>query len=183
MFALDIALEAHELVGNHLPTVKTLQTSVAKGFGAGADLAQLNRKQWLTLAKAVGGKDGKDLPAGAVSVEAYADSLGDGVEPPYPTQVVAHALLADKKPVRRAVGQVLQAKPDGIFNALFSRDLAAFVREADLRGLLTKDMVVAGLLTGEPEYLEPLGAEAPQGWIVTGYPWWAAFDKVSGLTP
>jgi branched-chain amino acid transport system substrate-binding protein len=30
---------------------------------------------------------------------------------------------------------------------------------------------VLGLLTGEPEYLDPLGAEAPDGWIVTGYPW------------
>src|SRR3546814_3528704 len=28
-----------------------------------------------------------------------------------------------------------------------------------------------GLLTGEPEYLDPLGEEAPEGWIVTGYPW------------
>ena len=26
------------------------------------------------------------------------------------------------------------------------------------------------LLTGEPEYLDPLGAETPEGWIVTGYP-------------
>ncbi|MSP66494.1 MAG: ABC transporter substrate-binding protein [Alphaproteobacteria bacterium] len=74
------------------------------------------------------------------------------------------------------VQALAQAKPDGIFNALFSRDLTAFVREADLRGLLTKDLVVAGLLTGEPEYLEPLGAEAPQGWIVTGYPWYAITD-------
>jgi branched-chain amino acid transport system substrate-binding protein len=28
-------------------------------------------------------------------------------------------------------------------------------------------------LTGEPEYLDPLGAEAPEGWTVTGYPWYA----------
>jgi branched-chain amino acid transport system substrate-binding protein len=30
---------------------------------------------------------------------------------------------------------------------------------------------VVSLLTGEPEYLDPLGAEAPEGWLVTGYPW------------
>ncbi|GBD41595.1 hypothetical protein HRbin39_00979 [bacterium HR39] len=30
---------------------------------------------------------------------------------------------------------------------------------------------MVSLLTGEPEYLEPLGAHAPEGWIVTGYPW------------
>ena len=29
------------------------------------------------------------------------------------------------------------------------------------------------LLTGEPEYLDPLKAEAPTGWLVTGYPWYA----------
>ena len=27
------------------------------------------------------------------------------------------------------------------------------------------------VLTGEPEYLDPLGDEAPEGWLVTGYPW------------
>ena len=26
------------------------------------------------------------------------------------------------------------------------------------------------MLTGEPEYLNPLGDETPDGWIVTGYP-------------
>ena len=29
------------------------------------------------------------------------------------------------------------------------------------------------LLTGEPDYLDPLGAEAPVGWTVTGYPWYS----------
>ena len=27
-------------------------------------------------------------------------------------------------------------------------------------------------LTGEPEYLDPLKEETPEGWIVTGYPWY-----------
>src|SRR5690606_6247520 len=27
--------------------------------------------------------------------------------------------------------------------------------------------------TGEPEYLDPLGNETPEGWVVTGYPWYA----------
>jgi branched-chain amino acid transport system substrate-binding protein len=31
---------------------------------------------------------------------------------------------------------------------------------------------VVSLLTGEPEYLEPLKDETPNGWIVTGYPWY-----------
>jgi branched-chain amino acid transport system substrate-binding protein len=31
---------------------------------------------------------------------------------------------------------------------------------------------VVSLLTGEPEYMDPLKDEAPNGWIVTGYPWY-----------
>lgn len=74
------------------------------------------------------------------------------------------------------VQALLRAKPDGIYSALFSRDLTAFVREAELRGLLTEDLTVVGLLTGEPEYLDPMGEEAPKNWIVTGYPWYAIED-------
>jgi branched-chain amino acid transport system substrate-binding protein len=74
------------------------------------------------------------------------------------------------------VQALARAKPDGIYSALFSRDLTAFVREAELRGLLTDDLTVVGLLTGEPEYLDPMGEEAPKNWIVTGYPWYAITD-------
>ncbi len=71
-----------------------------------------------------------------------------------------------------AEAQALEAlKPDGIYNVTFGSDLAKFVREGTLRELF-KDRTVLGLLTGEPEYLDPLGAEAPVGWIVTGYPWY-----------
>jgi branched-chain amino acid transport system substrate-binding protein len=70
-----------------------------------------------------------------------------------------------------AVTQALvDAKPDGIFNALFAADLAKFVREGSTRGLF-KDRAVVSLLSGEPEYLDPLKDEAPTGWVVTGYPW------------
>ena len=68
------------------------------------------------------------------------------------------------------VGALLQAKPDAIFNALFAADLLPFVREGNTRGLF-EGRTVASLLTGEPEYLLPLGEETPEGWIVTGYPW------------
>ncbi len=61
------------------------------------------------------------------------------------------------------------AEPDGIYNVTFGGDLAKFVREGSLRGLF-EDRVVVSLLSGEPEYLEPLGSETPDGWIVTGYP-------------
>jgi branched-chain amino acid transport system substrate-binding protein len=68
------------------------------------------------------------------------------------------------------VGALAQANPEGIFNALFSADLTTFVREGNTRGLFQNRTVVS-LLTGEPEYLLPLGEETPHGWIVTGYPW------------
>jgi len=68
------------------------------------------------------------------------------------------------------VGALGQARPEGIFNALFGADLTAFVREGNTRGLFERRTVVS-LLTGEPEYLIPLGEETPEGWIVTGYPW------------
>jgi branched-chain amino acid transport system substrate-binding protein len=72
-------------------------------------------------------------------------------------------------------GSVVQAladaKPDAIFNVLFGADLSKFVREGNTRGLF-KDREVVSVLTGEPEYLDPLKDEAPDGWIVTGYPWY-----------
>ena len=63
------------------------------------------------------------------------------------------------------------AKPDAIFNVLFGADLSKFVREGNTRGLFQGRAVVS-LLTGEPEYLDPLKDETPDGWIVTGYPWY-----------
>ncbi|MDX1540905.1 MAG: ABC transporter substrate-binding protein, partial [Geminicoccaceae bacterium] len=62
------------------------------------------------------------------------------------------------------------AEPDAIYNATFAGDLVKFVREGTTRGLFEGREVVS-LLTGEPEYIDPLGAEAPEGWLVTGYPW------------
>ena len=70
-----------------------------------------------------------------------------------------------------AVAQAIDdAKPDAIFNVLFGGDLAKFVREGNTRGVF-KNRTVVSLLSGEPEYLDPLKDEAPVGWIVTGYPW------------
>jgi branched-chain amino acid transport system substrate-binding protein len=45
------------------------------------------------------------------------------------------------------------------------------VREGNSRGLF-KDRSVVSFLTGEPEYLDPLKEETPEGWLVTGYPWY-----------
>jgi branched-chain amino acid transport system substrate-binding protein len=75
----------------------------------------------------------------------------------------------DAGPVVQALAD---AKPDAIFSSLFAGDLARFVREGETRGLF-KGREVLDLLGGEPEYLDPLKDEAPQGWYVTGYPWYA----------
>ena len=72
-----------------------------------------------------------------------------------------------------AIAQAIDdAKPDAIFNVLFGPDLAKFVREGNTRDVF-KNRFVASLLSGEPEYLDPLKDEAPVGWLVTGYPWYA----------
>src|SRR5499427_1256332 len=72
-----------------------------------------------------------------------------------------------------AIAQAIDdAKPDAIFNVLFGPDLAKFVREGNTRDIF-KNRFVASLLSGEPEYLDPLKDEAPVGWVVTGYPWYA----------
>ncbi len=68
------------------------------------------------------------------------------------------------------------AKPDAIYNVTFGGDLAKFVREGELRGFF-KDRFIVSLLTGEPEYLDPLKGEAPENWLVTGYPWYAIKTK------
>jgi branched-chain amino acid transport system substrate-binding protein len=72
-------------------------------------------------------------------------------------------------------GPVVQAlaasNPEAILNVTFGADLVKFVREGNTRGLF-KDRSVVSFLTGEPEYLDPLKDETPEGWIVTGYPWY-----------
>jgi branched-chain amino acid transport system substrate-binding protein len=73
----------------------------------------------------------------------------------------------DAGPVVQAL---LDAKPDAIFSSLFAVDLQKFVREGNTRGLF-RDRAVFNLLGGEPEYLDTLKDETPEGWWVTGYPW------------
>jgi branched-chain amino acid transport system substrate-binding protein len=67
------------------------------------------------------------------------------------------------------VEALAEAKPEAIFNVTFGADLTNFVRQGNTRGLFDNRAVVS-LLTGEPEYLAPLGDETPVGWLVTGYP-------------
>src|SRR5438132_1593938 len=69
------------------------------------------------------------------------------------------------------VTAILNQNPDALYVSLFGSDWIAFVREAKKRGLFDKTFVV-GILLGEPEYIDPLGPEAPEGMLVTGYPWY-----------
>ncbi len=70
------------------------------------------------------------------------------------------------------VDALIDTKPEAIFSAEFGGDLVKLVREGTTRGLFAGRAVVSAL-SGEPEYLDPLKDEAPVGWIVTGYPWYA----------
>ena len=75
----------------------------------------------------------------------------------------------DAGPVVQALAA---ANPEAILNVTFGADLVKFVREGNTRGLF-KGRSVVSFLTGEPEYLDPLKDETPEGWLVTGYPWYA----------
>lgn len=69
------------------------------------------------------------------------------------------------------VTAILNQNPDALYVSLFGSDWLAFVREAQKRGVFQKTFVV-GILLGEPEYIDPLKLEAPEGMLVTGYPWY-----------
>jgi branched-chain amino acid transport system substrate-binding protein len=107
---------------------------------------------------------------GTAAVEAFKENLKK-LKPD--VQFVAEQWPALFKIDAGAEVQAIEAaKPDAIYNVTFGTDLQKFVREGTTRGLF-EGRKVYGLLTGEPEYLEPLGDEAPEGWYVTGYPWYA----------
>ena len=91
------------------------------------------------------------------------------------------------------VTALLSQQPEAIYVALFGSDWLAFAREAGKRGLFQRAAWV-GILLGEPEYMDPLKLEAPEGMLVTGYPWYdisapahkafvANFQKRTGQPP
>ncbi len=91
------------------------------------------------------------------------------------------------------VTALLSQQPEAVYVSLFGSDWIAFAREAGKRGLFQKAFFV-GILLGEPEYMDPLKLEAPEGMLVTGYPWYdiqapahkefvARFMKRTGRTP
>lgn len=126
------------------------------------EAAKLPAKRWATIAP--------NYEYGQSAVAVFKKLLSakrpdiEWVSSQWPTQG-----KIDAGPVVEAIAA---AKPDAILNVEFGPDLVKLVREGNTRGLFT-DRAVVSFLTGEPEYLEPLKDEAPKGWIVTGYPWYA----------
>jgi branched-chain amino acid transport system substrate-binding protein len=73
------------------------------------------------------------------------------------------------------INKLVAANPEAVYTSLFGGDWIAFVKQASPFGLFAGDKkrFVVGILLGEPEYIDPLGKDAPEGMLVTGYPWYA----------
>jgi branched-chain amino acid transport system substrate-binding protein len=124
------------------------------------EAAKLNRKRWAIVYPNY--EYGQSATA---SFKKLLSQAQPGVE------FVAEQAPALGKIDSGAVVQALaDAKPDAIFSSLFAADLQKFVRDGNTRGLF-RNTAVFNLLAGEPEYLDPLKDETPEGWWVTGYPW------------
>ena len=125
------------------------------------EAAKLNKKRWAIVYP--------NYEYGQSAVAAFKQLLK--AAQPDVEFVTEQATPLGKVDAGSVVQALADAKPDAIFNVLFAADLARLVREGNTRGLF-KGREVVSLLTGEPEYLDPLKGEAPVGWIVTGYPWY-----------
>jgi len=124
------------------------------------DAAKLPARRWATVAP--------NYEYGQAAVAAFKEKLR--ARRPDVEFVTEQWPAQGKIDAGATVQALAAARPDAIFNVTFGPDLAKFVREGTVRGLFD-DRPVVSLLTGEPEYLVPLKDEAPEGWIVTGYPW------------
>ncbi|MDB5817863.1 MAG: livK, partial [Rhizobacter sp.] len=124
------------------------------------EAAKLHKKRWAIVYP--------NYEYGQAAVAAFKDSLKK-LQPDV-------EFVAEQSPPLGKVdaGPLVQAlsdaRPDAIFNVLYGADLIKFAREGKTRGLFEGREVVS-LLTGEPEYLDPLKEDSPDHWIVTGYPY------------
>lgn len=126
------------------------------------DAVALNKKRWALVYP--------NYEYGQSAVETFKKMMKE--RQPDIEFVTEQATSFNKIDAGSTVQAIADAKPEAIFNVLFSTDLTKFVRAVNTRQLF-KDVEVVSLLTGEPEYLDPLGEDTPKGWIVTGYPWYA----------
>ncbi len=126
------------------------------------EAARLNKKRWAIVYP--------NYEYGQAATATFKQQLA--ALQPGNVEFIEQAVTLGKMEAGPVVQALVDAKPDAIFSSLFGPDLARFVREGQLRGLF-RDRPVLNLLGGEPEYLDPLKDEAPVGWWVTGYPWYA----------
>jgi branched-chain amino acid transport system substrate-binding protein len=126
------------------------------------DIVAAKKKRWALVYP--------NFEYGQSAVEAFKKLLKE--KQPDAEIVTEQAPPLGKVDAGAVVQSIDDAKPDAIFNVLFGPDLAKFVREGNTRGVF-QNRFVASLLSGEPEYIDPLRDEAPVGWLVTGYPWYA----------
>jgi len=125
-----------------------------------AEAAKLNKKRWALVYP--------NYEYGQAAVAAFKETMKKAQpDIEFVTEQAPPFGKIDAGAVVQAIGD---AKPDAIFNVLFGSDLTRFAREGKTRGLFENRQVVS-LLTGEPEYLDPLRDDAPANWIVTGYPY------------
>ncbi|WP_028879825.1 ABC transporter substrate-binding protein [Terasakiella pusilla] len=148
--------KGHDYVFRVRPNV-TIQASILAN-----EAAKLPAKRWATIAP--------NYEYGKSSVEAFKAILSEKrpdiewVDEQWPTLF--------KMDAGSTVQALLRSEPEAIFNVTFGSDLTKFVREGTTRKLFDGREVVS-MLTGEPEYLDALRDEAPEGWLVTGYPWYS----------
>ncbi len=124
------------------------------------DAAKLKKRRWAIVYP--------NYEYGQAATRAFKDLLKKAQ--PDVEFVTEQAVPLGKIDAGAVVQAIADAKPDAIFSSLFGADLTRFVREGNTRGLF-KGREVFNLLAGEPEYLDPLKDETPEGWYVTGYPW------------
>ena len=145
----------------HRYVVRVRPNTYEQGRMLAEEAGKLPHKKWATI--------GPNYEYGKRAWETFRDRLKE-LKPD--VQIVGeHWPTLGKLEAGPFVTAILNQNPDAVYVSLFGSDWIAFVREAKKRGLFDK-MFVVGILLGEPEYIDPLGLEAPEGMLVTGYPWY-----------
>ena len=123
------------------------------------EAAKLPAKTWVSIAP--------NCDDGRSAVAAFRTRLA--ARRPDVTWVAEQWSTPGRIDARLVAVAIVAARPDAILNVEAGPDLLALLREGGTSGLF-EDHAVVSFSTGDPEALEPLKDEAPEGWLVTGYP-------------